>query len=105
MVSKKQTERAKPQAFRERLSAATADFTPPTLEEMLTIGDELFKNPGSRSKVRRRSAGVPRPGAKAGSKKIAKSAARQPHGTRMARTSRNAVSRMHPPLHGQGALQ
>ena len=75
MVSKKQRERAKLQAFREGLDAAMAGFTPPTLEEMLTIGDELFKNPGSRNKVRRRSAGAPRVAAKAGSKKSAKSAA------------------------------
>ena len=86
MVSKKKKkERAEPQAFREKLNAAMADYTQPTLEEMLKTGDELFKNPRSRNNVRRRTTGVPRLRAKAGSKEIAKRV-----GTAAARDAGNA---------------
>jgi hypothetical protein len=72
MVSKKKKGRAEAQAFREKLDAAMAGYTRPTLEEMVTAGDRLFKEPRPQNKARRRSAGV---SAKAGSTKIAKSAA------------------------------
>jgi hypothetical protein len=72
MVSKKQKERAEPKASRARLDAAIADFTRPTLEEMLKAGDELFKHPRSRNKVQRKRTGVRRLRARAGSETTAK---------------------------------
>ena len=85
MVSKKQKERAEAQAFRAKLNTAMADFTQPTLEEMVKTGEELFKDRRSQKQVRRRTTGVPRLRARAGSKEIAKRV-----GTAAARDAGNA---------------
>lgn len=43
MISKKLKTRARAHALREQMNAALADFSPPTLEEMVEEGNRLFK--------------------------------------------------------------
>lgn len=53
MITKKMKNRAAAHALREQMNAALADFSPPTLEEMVEEGNRLFKPEARVSQARR----------------------------------------------------